>query len=82
MALAFAVNAADQLELRVDLEKSQIDQAKFNLWFIKLPAAQNEYIWGGGEQFTYLNLRQGGLYPMWTREQGVGRNKSSLLTQV
>ena len=40
------------------------------------------YIWGGGEQYSYFNLREGGNYPIWVREQGVGRNKSSTLTQI
>ena len=54
----------------------------FNRFFLNLPAENNEYVWGGGEQYTYFNLREGPTYPIWTREQGVGRNKSSLLTQV
>ena len=30
----------------------------------------------------YTIFRQGENYPIWVREQGVGRNKSSVLTQV
>ena len=45
-------------------------------------ATEDEYIWGGGEQYSYFNLREGGNYPIWVREQGVGRNKSSALTQI
>ena len=30
----------------------------------------------------YTIFRQGENYPIWVREQGVGRNKSSYLTQV
>ena len=30
----------------------------------------------------YKTFRQGENYPIWVREQGVGRNKSSVLTQV
>ena len=30
----------------------------------------------------YIIFRQGENYPIWVREQGVGRNKSSVLTQV
>ena len=52
-----------------------------------------EHIYGGGEQYTYLDLKvlphnhatslplycksKGRNYPIWVREQGVGRNKSS-----
>ena len=40
-----------------------------------------EHIYGGGEQYTYLDLKSRN-YPMWVREQGVGRNKSDIVTQV
>ena len=33
-----------------------------------------EHIYGGGEQYTYLDLK-GRRYPIWVREQGVGRNR-------
>lgn len=37
-------------------------------------------------QYTYLDLRRTGenapTYPIWVREQGFGRNKSSPLTQA
>ena len=56
-----------------------------------------EHIYGGGEQYTYLDLKvddtimrhlvilkihplKGRNYPIWVREQGVGRNKSSEVT--
>ena len=50
------------------------------IW-LSIVAEENEYVYGGGEQYTYLNLR-GRNYPIWVREQGVGRNKSSTLTQL
>ena len=40
---------------------------------------ETEHIYGGGEQYTYLDLK-GRRYPIWVREQGVGRNKSSIVT--
>ena len=46
-----------------------------------LPTTVDERLWGGGEQFSYLDLR-GRDYPIWVREQGFGRNKSSALTQI
>lgn len=55
---------------------------RLNRWFLRLLATDEEYIWGGGEQYSFLNLREGENYPIWVREQGVGRNKSSALTQV
>ncbi|XP_046653529.1 sulfoquinovosidase-like isoform X2 [Daphnia pulicaria] len=50
------------------------------LWF-RLASNSTEKIYGAGEQFTYLNLK-GREFPMWIREQGVGRNLSSPLTQI
>ncbi|XP_055958322.1 sulfoquinovosidase [Patella vulgata] len=44
-------------------------------------ADNNEAIYGGGEQYSYLNLR-GRQYPIWTGEQGIGRNRSTLVTYV
>ena len=41
--------------------KSKIDLtvqgAKLNRWFLRLFATEDEYIWGGGEQYSYFNLR-------------------------
>nr|KAG5706016.1 hypothetical protein BaRGS_028125 [Batillaria attramentaria] len=52
----------------------------FNRVWLRVPAAgPGEHVYGGGEQFSYLDLR-GRLFPVWTREQGVGRNKSSVVT--
>ena len=39
------------------------------LWF-RFASNPTEKIFGGGEQFTYMNLK-GREFPMWTREQGV-----------
>lgn len=50
------------------------------LWF-RLASNSTEKIYGAGEQFTYLNLK-GHEFPMWIREQGVGRNLSSPLTEI
>jgi len=46
---------------------------------ISLPSSPNEHIYGCGEQFSYFDLK-GRKFPLWTSEQGVGRNKSSLIT--
>ncbi len=48
------------------------------LWLC-LPADSDERVYGGGEQFSYFNLR-GKRFPIWTSEQGVGRNKNSYVT--
>lgn len=48
------------------------------LWW-RVAAHADEQVWGCGEQFSYFNLR-GRHFPLWTSEQGVGRDKSALLT--
>ncbi|KAA0194876.1 hypothetical protein HAZT_HAZT008439 [Hyalella azteca] len=42
---------------------------KINRLWLKIYAEKSEKIFGGGEQYTYFNLR-GRDYPIWTREQG------------
>jgi alpha-glucosidase len=49
------------------------------LWF-KMQCATSEAFWGGGEQMSYLKLN-GRCFPFWTSEPGVGRDKSTELTQ-
>ncbi len=46
---------------------------------IALPARPQEHVYGCGEQFSYFDLR-GRRFPLWTSEQGVGRNKSTWIT--
>ncbi len=53
----------------------------YNRLSIRLSADENEHIWGCGEQFSYFDLR-GHNYPLWTGEQGVGRNKATEITQI
>lgn len=43
--------------------------AAYNRMWVRLWAYEEEMVWGGGEQYTYLNLR-GRHYPIWTSEQG------------
>lgn len=47
-----------------------------NRYRIVLPADAEEHIYGCGEQFSYFDLR-GRKFPLWTSEQGVGRNKKT-----
>ena len=51
-----------------------------NRVWLTLPAEPGERIRGGGEQFSYLDLR-GRRFPLWTSEPGVGRDKSTAVTQ-
>lgn len=51
----------------------------FNRLWLCLSAMPDERIWGLGEQYSAFNLR-GRRYPLFTMEQGVGRNKKTLTT--
>jgi alpha-glucosidase len=42
---------------------------KFNRVWLNIYAEPDEKVFGGGEQFTYFNLR-GKEFPIWTREGG------------
>jgi alpha-glucosidase len=53
----------------------------YNRLVLHIWAEEKEHIWGCGEQFSYFDLR-GRNYPLWTQEQGVGRNKHTLITQL
>lgn len=44
-------------------------------------AQSGEHVYGCGEQFSSFDLR-GRNYPIWTQEQGAGRNKDETLTQL
>jgi alpha-glucosidase len=48
------------------------------LW-LRLAAEPDEHVYGCGEQFSHFDLR-GKHFPLWTSEQGVGRNKSTYIT--
>ena len=61
--------------------KGHCSNNRFNRLWLRLPAEEKEHITGGGEQFSALDLR-GKLWPIWTREQGVGRNKLTEITRL
>jgi alpha-glucosidase len=50
-----------------------------NRAWLHLPAEVDERVYGCGEQFSHFNLR-GRRFPLWTSEQGVGRNKATEIT--
>ena len=49
--------------------------------FVRFVADPGGAVWGGGEQMSYLRL-DGRRFPIWTSEPGVGRDKSTALTQA
>jgi len=71
------------LELREEngrLEASgRCDDHRYNRLWLSLFAEANEHIYGLGEQYSAFDLR-GKNYPIFTMEQGVGRNKGTLTT--
>jgi alpha-glucosidase len=80
--LAPASDAAAQLIVTVDaahLDVQCTDPAINRIWF-DIVAETGEYVWGGGEQMSYFNMR-GRRFPLWTSEPGVGRDKSTELTR-
>ncbi|MQB22488.1 alpha-glucosidase [Agrobacterium tumefaciens] len=50
-----------------------------NRFWLRVVAEKEEYVWGGGEQMSYFNMR-GRKFPLWTSEPGVGRDKTTELT--
>lgn len=65
-------------EGRLYINLHQYDES-YNRSWIRIPAKEEEKIYGGGEQLSYLNLR-GRNFPLWTSEPGVGRNKETYTT--
>jgi alpha-glucosidase len=52
---------------------------EINRIWLRFEADKEEHIYGCGEQFSHFDLR-GKNFPIWTSEQGVGRNKNTLIT--
>jgi sulfoquinovosidase len=52
---------------------------RVNRVWIRLLAEPGEHVWGGGEQFSYLDLR-GRRFPLWVSEPGVGRDRTTFVS--
>jgi sulfoquinovosidase len=76
LTLTVSVAEADDF-LTLDIQAA----ADFNRLQIMLAADAAESVWGGGEQMSYLNLK-GRVFPMWTSEPGVGRDKARAITRA
>lgn len=63
----------------VELRIQSFDDTLNRVW-CRVPAEQDEHVWGGGEQFSYLDLR-GRSFPLWVGEAGVGRDSSTAVTR-
>ncbi|MBP5161737.1 MAG: alpha-glucosidase [Spirochaetales bacterium] len=57
----------------------ELVSGSFNRFMLAFEAECGEAVFGGGEQYSYLNLR-GHRFPIMTREQGVGRRYNRPLT--
>lgn len=72
--LHITLDAAGRLEMTL----SNGDKDNNRMW-LRLAAQEEDHIYGCGEQFSYFDLR-GKPFPLWSSEQGVGRNKQSYVT--
>ncbi|MFN3619064.1 alpha-glucosidase [Sphingorhabdus sp.] len=61
--------------------KLRCSDPSFNRLWLTMQCDPLEAFWGGGEQMSYLRLN-GHRFPFWTSEPGVGRDKSTKLTQT
>lgn len=75
MSITYAAIFTDD---RMVLSLVQSDPEINRVWF-RLDADEREAVYGCGEQFSYFNLR-GKKFPLFTTEQGVGRNKKTEAT--
>jgi alpha-glucosidase len=57
----------------------QAADPSINRLWIRIAADPDEHVWGGGEQFSYFDLR-GRRFPLWSSEPGVGRDKTTEIT--
>ena len=74
-----AVLTCDEVDGRLRIRLSGMDGA--NRFFLNLPSSSEEHIYGCGEQYSHLDLK-GRSFPLFVREQGVGRNKKKLITKL
>ena len=72
--------AFEEREGRLEISGDCDDESWNRLW-LRLYAESGEHVVGGGEQYSALDLR-GRLWSIWTREQGVGRNKLTEITRL
>ncbi|KAK3892406.1 hypothetical protein Pcinc_003740 [Petrolisthes cinctipes] len=71
LILTVAWTGANRLDMNSSLQYSGSND--YNRIWVRVWAEEEESVWGAGEQYTYLNLR-GRHFPIWTSEQGVGRD--------
>lgn len=72
---------AARLELIGNVLSVTLLLAGYDRIHLHFHAEPGEAVWGGGEQMSYLALN-GRAFPIWTSEPGVGRDKTTELTQL
>ncbi len=72
ITLSFAAEGGSEV---INLQASK-DYSRF---WIRFVSNKDEHIYGLGEQMSHFNLR-GKLFPVWSSEPGVGRNKQTNIT--
>jgi len=79
--LAPAKGQAPRLMLTLEENAIALQAAdpSINRLWIRIAADADEHVWGGGEQFSYFDLR-GRRFPLWISEPGVGRDKTTEIT--
>lgn len=81
VVLSHGGQSAARLELDGTVLRVELLRAGYDRMWLHFHADADETVWGGGEQMSYLALN-GRSFPMWTSEPGVGRDKSTQLTQL
>jgi len=85
VSVIFSKKGINSLKVLFALEEGKTivkfldNPCKLNRLWLRLVAEKEEHIYGCGEQFSDFDLR-GKNYPLWTSEQGVGRNKNTEVT--
>lgn len=69
------------VRFQAEPEPGEDPSSRPNRYRVRLPAEASEHVYGAGEQFSYFDLR-GRVFPLWTSEQGVGRNKLTEVTRL
>nr|XP_039251107.1 sulfoquinovosidase-like [Styela clava] len=78
--MKFSCEISGNIKIHIDLFDKTSSGKITRLW-IKMYATESEKVYGGGEQFTYFQMR-GHAFPIWVREQGVSRDYKKLTTHL
>ncbi len=77
-AISATLTISEDVDHRLMLTLKNDTPFHNRIW-LRLAAQPEDHIYGCGEQFSYFDLR-GLPFPLWTSEQGVGRNKKTHIT--